>query len=135
MKSPGSSLRSRLNLSHFAIRFSGLTISFWVAVVVSGLLCFSSLKYALFPDITFPVVIVNASSVPLETALEVEAQLTNPLEQKLQSLPQNVTMRSTSYPGRSVISLEFPVGAALDDANQAVETALASLSLPDGAGV
>lgn len=134
MKSPASFVRDRLNLSHFAIRFSALTISFWIAVVVAGLLCFSSLKYALFPDITFPVVIVSASSAPLETALDVEAKLTNPLEEQLQALPQKVTMRSTSYPGRSVISLEFPVGAVLGDARQAVETALASVTLPEGAG-
>ena len=129
---PAPSLRERLNISKLAIRYSWLTMGFWIAVVVAGCLAFSSLKYALFPDITFPVVVVSAS-VPAETALATESQLTNPIEQQLAELPADVGTRSSTYPGRSVISLEFPVGADLAEANQLVESALAPLALPDGA--
>ena len=125
------SLRKQLNISRFAIRYAWLTMGFWLAVVVAGCLAFSSLKYALFPDITFPVVVVSAST-PTETALETETQLTNPIEQQLADLPDNVSTRSSTYPGRSVVSLEFPIGSDLGEANQTVETALASLTLPTG---
>ena len=128
------SLRERLNISHLAIRFSRLTIGVWLAVVVAGILCFSSLKYALFPDITFPVVVVSASA-PLDTALEVEATLTNPIEQQLQPLTDQAAVHSTSYPGRSVVRLEFPVGTNLDESRQAVEATLEAIALPENANL
>ncbi|MHC5827807.1 MAG: efflux RND transporter permease subunit, partial [Nostoc sp.] len=79
------SARELFNISKWAIKFSWLTVSFWIAVTVAGVLAFSSLKYALFPDITFPVVVVNATA-PLTTALDTEAKLTQPLEERLRSL-------------------------------------------------
>jgi multidrug efflux pump subunit AcrB len=69
---------NRYNLSRWAINHSWLTIGFWLAIAVAGLLALSSLKYALFPEVTFPVVIVNGT-VGLETAELTETQLTLPL--------------------------------------------------------
>jgi len=76
------SLRQRLNISRLAIQHPWLTINFWIAVSVAGLLAFSSLQYALFPDVTFPVVIIRASG-NFDTAIETETKLTNPLQKHL----------------------------------------------------
>lgn len=125
-------LRERFNISRLAIDYSWLTISFWIAVVVAGAFAFSSLKYALFPDITFPVVVVNASA-PLTTALDTEAKLTELLERQLQSLPRLDDIRSTTYPGQTVLSLSFEVGADLADSNRRVKAEIERLKLPSGA--
>lgn len=101
-------------------------------MTVAGILAFSSLKYALFPDITFPVVVVNASA-PLGTALDTEAQLTQPLEQSLSSLEGINEVRSSSYPGQTVVSLSFDVGTNLEESSRKVETALKQADLPQGA--
>jgi multidrug efflux pump subunit AcrB len=125
-------LREQFNISQLAIKFPWLSISFWLAVTVAGILAFTSLKYALFPDITFPVVVVNASA-PLKTALDTENQLTNPIEQQLKSLERLDESRSSSYPGQSVVSLSLAVGTNLENVSRQVETSLKNLKLPAGA--
>ncbi len=126
------SARERFNISKLAIQFSWVTLSFWIAVTVAGLLAFSSLKYALFPDVTFPVVVVNASA-PLTTAVDTEAKLTQPVEMRLRELPGLDDVRSSSYPGQSVVSLSFAVGTNLEKSTKEVETRLKQVSLTEGA--
>ncbi|NEP09305.1 MAG: efflux RND transporter permease subunit [Symploca sp. SIO2C1] len=123
------SLRERLNISRLAIAHPWLTVCFWLAVTVAGLFAFSSLKYALFPDITFPVVVVNAQA-PIETALETETKLTVPIEQQLQSLAGLDDTRSSTYSGQTVVSIAFDVGTNLESSTEAVETALQQAELP-----
>lgn len=125
------SLRERFNISKLAIQHPRLTVSFWLAVMIAGILAFSSLKYALFPDITFPVVVVNATA-PLSTALDTEAKLTQPIEQRLNSLEGLDKIRSSTYPGQTVVSLSFFVGTNLEKSTARVETELKQASLPEG---
>ena len=126
------SARELFNISKLAIQFSWLTVSFWIAVTVAGVLAFSSLKYALFPDITFPVVVVNATA-PLTTAVDTEAKLTQPLEERLRSLKGLENIRSSTYPSQTAVSLSFAVGTNLETSTKKVETALKQLTLPQGA--
>ncbi|BBD68492.1 acriflavin resistance protein [Nostoc commune NIES-4072] len=126
------SAREVFNISKLAIQFSWLTVSFWIAVTVAGVLAFSSLKYALFPDITFPVVVVNATA-PLTTALDTEAKLTKPLEERLRSLEGLENIRSSTYPSQTAVALSFAVGTNLETSTKKVETALKQLTLPQGA--
>ena len=128
------SLRSRFNISRFAIDYPWLTLGFWIAVSVAGLLAFSSLKYALFPDITFPVVVVNATATFSNTP-ETEAKLTQPLEKALQTLESQGLSgaRSSTYPGRTIVSLSFDVGTNLEQSIKRVDAKLKPLKLPNGA--
>ncbi|NEO20630.1 efflux RND transporter permease subunit [Moorena sp. SIO4A5] len=125
-------LRERFNISRLAIKYSRVTIGFWIAMVVAGLLAFSSLKYALFPDITFPVVVVNAQ-VPLETAVETEQKLTQPIEERLLPLAGLDQMVSSTYPGRTVVTLYFDVGTDLNSSSMEVEKTLWQIAIPEGA--
>lgn len=120
--------RSRLNLSALAIQYPRLTLGFWLALAVAGLLALSTLKYGLFPEVTFPVVIVNAT-VPQTTVTATETQLTQPLEQALTSLPQT-TLYSTTYAGRSLISVAFDAGLNLEQSTEQVKQQLAGVQVP-----
>ncbi len=131
---PKATLRERFNVSRLVIAHPWLTIGFWIAVTVAGVLAFSSLKYALFPDITYPVVVVNATA-PLQTALETETQLTQPLEQRLGSLKELDDIRSSTYPGQTTVSISFNVGTDLEQSNARVRIALNRLPLPVGANL
>ncbi|MEO1347704.1 MAG: efflux RND transporter permease subunit [Cyanobacteria bacterium J06635_15] len=122
------SIRERLNLSRLAIQHSWLTVCCWLAIAIAGLFAFSTLKYALFPDITFPVVVVNATA-DIATALDSESQLTMPLEQQLQPLDGLNKITSTTTAGRTVITLRFKVGTVLADSTAAVEQAIAGVEL------
>ncbi|MEO0647488.1 MAG: efflux RND transporter permease subunit, partial [Cyanobacteria bacterium J06650_10] len=131
-KAPASadrSVRSRFNISKFAIQHSKLTVCFWLVIAVAGMLAFSSLKYALFPDVTFPVVVVNAIT-PVEDVITSENTLSIPLEQQLSSLENLKTIASSTTAGRSVANLRFRVGTALDAATAAVEEAITQTNLP-----
>jgi multidrug efflux pump subunit AcrB len=124
-----SSSRERFNISRWAIAFPWLTIGFWLAITVAGIMAFSSLKYALFPDVSFPVVVVTAQTPP-KAALETEKTLTVPIEQALQGIAQVENLTASTYPGQAAVSLAFRVGTNLETASQQVETALQSLQLP-----
>lgn len=124
--------RQRWNVSRWALAYPHWTIGVWLAIAVAGLIAFGSLKYALFPDVTFPVVIVNATA-PFETALQTELDLVNPLEQRLQSLVNVEGQRSAIYPGRTAISLAFRVGGNLTQAEAEVKQLLRNAPLPKGA--
>lgn len=131
---PKVSGREKFNISRVAIAHPRLTIGFWIAVVVAGLLAFSSLKYALFPNITFPVVVVSASS-NLPQATEVEAKVTIPIEKSLENIPKRKSTNSSSFPQQSLVNLSFQVGTNLEAAEQQVNDALQPLPLPEGTKV
>ncbi len=124
-----TSLRERFNISRLAINHPRLTVAFWLALVVVGAVAASSLKFALFPDITYPVVVVQAAA-PIDGAEQTEAQLTLPIEQALRALPGTSDVGSTTYPGQVVVNVPFDVGSDLEASRQTVEAALKTLKLP-----
>jgi multidrug efflux pump subunit AcrB len=124
-----SSLRQRLNLSRWAIAHPWLTVGFWIAVMVAGLFALSSLKYALFPDVTFPVVVVQAQT-DAESAIATEEALTLTLEEALNDLDDLEQYRSTTYPGSAIANLEFEVGTNLADATAKVRAELNAVQFP-----
>ncbi|AIE75219.1 MULTISPECIES: efflux RND transporter permease subunit [unclassified Synechocystis] len=118
----------RWNLSHWAIDHPRFTIGFWLAIAVAGLLAFSSLKYALFPEVSFPVVIVQSSGTGLDLT-QTEQKLTVPLEEKLLTIA-DADVQSFTYPGQTVVSVIFLMGQSLEEATTAVEQSLRGVMLP-----
>ena len=127
-----TSWQSRLNISLWALRNPALTIAFWLGVAVAGILAFSSLRYNLFPDISFPIVLVDASA-PLEDIYTTETQLTLPLEERLQGLEHLESYESSTYSGRSIVQLRFGVGKKLQESYLSTELQLKGVSLPPDA--
>ncbi|MDJ0714012.1 MAG: efflux RND transporter permease subunit [Prochloraceae cyanobacterium] len=124
------SFRELFNISRLAIQHSWLVICFWLAVTVAGLFAFSSLKYALFPDVTFPVVIVRGEA-PLETTLSTESQLTKPLEKSLESLKsEGLDILSHTYPGQAAVSIIFDGSSTLKASTEKVTTLVKQAVLP-----
>ena len=124
-----SSLRARFNISRLAINHPRLTVLFWLALMVAGAWAAGSLKYALFPDVVSPVVVVQATA-PIQDAEQTEAQLTRPIEQAVRALKGTSDVASTTYPGQTVVQVPFDVGSDLDASRRAVEAALKPLALP-----
>ena len=126
------SARESFNISKLAIKFSWLTVCFWIGIAVAGVLSLSSLKYALFPDITFPVVVVNVQA-PLTSALDTEEKLTKPLEESLKSLVGLEDIRSSTYPGQTAVVSSFVVGTNLETATNKISQIVNQLNLPKNA--
>ena len=128
-KTTPTSARESFNISKLAIKFSWLTVCFWIGITVSGVLAFSSLKYALFPDITFPVVVVTAQA-PLTNTLDTEEKLTKPIEESLKSLVGLEDIRSSTYPGQTAVVSSFIVGTNLKTATSKISQIVNQLNLP-----
>ncbi len=124
--------RARFNISRLAIRYPIVTYVVWLAVVIGGVVAFLSLKYTLLPDIAFPVVVVTATNDE-PTAQRTERDLTIPLEARLAHVGENA-IRSSTYAGRTEISLAYDVGASLDERERVVRDALVGLgsTVPSG---
>jgi len=123
-------MRNRFNISKYAIKYAWLTLIVWLVISIAGIFAFSSLKYALFPDVTFPVVVINASG-NTTTPTEAETKITKPLEQQLKGLEGLSSMRSSTYLNRAVISLGFDVGTDLETSTKKVEAIANQVKLPE----
>ncbi|HEY0798424.1 MAG TPA: efflux RND transporter permease subunit [Candidatus Baltobacteraceae bacterium] len=110
-----------MSLASFSIRNLWLTVGFWAVVSAAGAFAFSELKYALFPDIAFPVVVVTARSFVDSDAPSTETDVTGPLEAWLRTVGGLSSMQSLTYPGLVTIQLNFDPGNDLDKARQDVE--------------
>ncbi len=122
-------VRERFNISRVCIAHPRIVIGFWIGVIVAGILAFGSLKYALFPEVTFPVVVVTTTA-PISTATDMELNVTLPIENQVKSIEGVYDFRSSTYGGRSIISLAFLVGTSLEASTNQVETILKTVQLP-----
>ncbi len=120
------------NLSWWAIKHFRITIAFWLVIAVAGIFAFNSLKYALFPDITFPVIVIRAES-GLEQVVEVEQNLTIPIESSVKALPGLSDIESTIYPRQTIVSLLFDTGTNIKNAENDVRNVLERISFPEDA--
>jgi multidrug efflux pump len=90
------------NLSEWVLKHRSFT-SFMIALVVlGGMFAYYRLGQMEDPPFTFRIMVVK-TLYPGATALEVEQQLTDRLEKKIQELPNLDYLRSYSKPGESVI--------------------------------
>ena len=132
MKPPSPSLRERLNISRLALAHPRRTVVVWVLVSLAGLVAYSQLSLALFPDVTFPLVVITADAPGLAPAAAEEA-VTLPLERRITTLRELKRLESSTSAGKVVIEAEFEVGVSLREARRRVDSALAGIVLPGGA--
>ncbi len=90
------------NLSEWALSHQQLVLYFIAALMVSGVFAYINLGQAEDPDFTIKVIVIN-TQWPGATAEEVERQVTDRIEKKLQETPWLDHIRSYSRPGESMI--------------------------------
>jgi hydrophobe/amphiphile efflux-1 (HAE1) family protein len=120
-----------MTLSDISIKRPVLTWMMMLALVVAGALGFQRLGVDHFPPMEFPVVMVIAN---LEGASPegMEEDVTDVLEENLNTISGVRSLRSTTLAGVSQIFVEFELGSDLDEAIQDVrdEVAKARRMLP-----
>ena len=92
----------RLNLSEWALEHQSFILFSIIALALAGVLSYLELGQAEDPAFTFKVMVVR-TLWPGATAREVEQQVTERLEKKLQEVPWFDYARSYSKPGESLI--------------------------------
>lgn len=94
--------KSRFNLSEWALKNQVLVLYLMLMLTIAGALAYSKLGQSEDPPFTFKVMLVR-STWPGASAVEVEQQLTDKLEKKLQEVPNLYYTSSYSRPGESLI--------------------------------
>ena len=92
----------RTNLSELALRNSTLTVFFMMVLTLAGIFAYFSLGRGEDPPFTIKQMVVSAAW-PGATAREVEQQVTDKIETKLQELPFFYNVTSYTKPGETVI--------------------------------
>jgi len=127
---PGQTVRRLLSVSAIAIDFPRTTVALWTLLSIAGFFAFAHLKLALFPDITFPVIVVSATSKTIDVGRNEAGTVA--LERTLGALPGVTRMHSMTYPQFAVVDLAFDVSAPPDRRRQQVADALRTVKLPAG---
>jgi len=96
----------RFNLSAAALRYRELTLFFLLAIALAGAASFFRLGQREDPDFAFRGMVVR-TLWPGATAAQVDRQITDRIEKKLQETPYYKFTRSYSKPGESLIVLEL----------------------------
>ncbi|MDP3087880.1 MAG: efflux RND transporter permease subunit [Methylotenera sp.] len=93
---------SRFNLSVWALNHQTIVLYFMMVLTIAGLFSYTSLGQSEDPPFTFKVMLVR-TSWPGASALEIEKQITDKLEKKLQETPHLDYTSSYSRAGESLI--------------------------------
>ncbi len=104
-----------MNISEVAIKRPVFTVMVTVALLVLGFMGFARLGSDLFPDVSFPAVVVTVP-YPGAGPAEVESLVTKPLEDFVVSLNGIDRVRSFSREGSSMLFIMFHLGVDVKDA-------------------
>ncbi len=97
-------MSGRLNLSAWALQHRSMVLYLIIVLTVAGAFSFFHLGRAEDPDFTFKIMVVR-TLWPGATAHEVEQELTERIEKKLQETPYIDMLRSASRAGESLVFL------------------------------
>ena len=123
-----------MNLSALSVRRGVAVGMVFLMVVGFGLLSLSRLKLDLFPDISFPTVVVITAYDGASPG-DMEILVTDPIEEAVSGVERVETVGSESRQGLSVVQVEFDWEADMEQAETEVRRALDTVEafLPDDA--
>lgn len=104
-----------MNISSLSINRPVLASVLSIIVVLFGIIGFMYLGIREFPSVDPPIITVS-TSYPGANADVIESQITEPLEESINSVPGIRTISSTSSDGKSTIVVEFDLSINLDNA-------------------
>jgi HAE1 family hydrophobic/amphiphilic exporter-1 len=104
-----------MTLSSVAIKRPVFTVMVTVAMLVLGIVSFGRLGSDLFPDVTFPAVVVTVP-YPGASPAEVESLVTKPVEDAVVGINGIDRVRSFSREGSALVFVLFTLGTDVKDA-------------------
>ncbi|MBK5276567.1 MAG: efflux RND transporter permease subunit [Desulfuromonadales bacterium] len=116
---------------HWSLNHRLVVIVAWTLVAVLGVIAFLRLPLDAFPDTT-PVQVQVNTVAPALSPLEIERQISAPLEQAISGLPKLKEVRSTSRFGMSQVTVIFEDGTDIYLSRQVVMERVQGVALPSG---
>jgi multidrug efflux pump len=117
MNQPVRESSSGFNLSAAALKYRELTLFFLIAIALGGVAAYFQLGQREDPDFTFRGMVIR-TLWPGATAEQVDRQLTDRIEKKLQEIPYYKFTTTYSKPGESLIIIELLDTASAKDVPQ-----------------
>ena len=115
------------------LRYRPVVLLATAVLALVGLLSLARLPFDAFPDTT-PVQVQVNTTAPALSPIELERQVTFPVEQAISGLPGLTEVRSISKFGFSQVTAIFDDDTDIYLARQVVSERLATAELPDGVG-
>lgn len=120
-----------MNLIDLSIRRPVFAWILMSAMIIFGAISLNRLGVSQMPDVDFPILSVSVSYEGAAPEV-VEAELIDPIEEKLLAIEGIKEMRSSASQGSGRVTLEFDINRNVDVALQEVQTALSGFRLPPG---
>ncbi len=123
-----------LSLSSISIRRPVLATVMSLTIVLFGILGYNYLGVREYPNVTPPIITVSTDYTGADGSL-IETQITEPLEETINSISGIRTLSSVSRDGRSTITVEFQLSRELEAAANDVRSKVAQArgQLPEDA--
>ncbi len=121
-----------MSISELSIKRPIFITCLLLLILVLGFFSFMKIPVDLFPDVTFPVVVVN-TPYPGAAPREIETLVSKPLEEELGTIAGVKTVRSVNREGLSLVVAEFTLETDVKYAEQQVRDKVGSArrKLPD----
>ena len=103
-----------------------------IIITVSGIYSSTKMKTETIPDITIPYLMVM-DVYPGATPEKVMGDISIPIEKAVEGLEDVKSVYSNSYSNMSSIQVEYEYGIDMDEAKRALQSALDTIDLPEGA--
>ena len=116
---------------HWSLNHRLVVILAWALIAVMGAVAFLRLPLDAFPDTT-PVQVQVNTVAPALSPLEIERQISAPLEQAISGLPKLKEVRSASRFGMSQVTVIFEDGTDIYLSRQVVMERVQGVALPQG---
>ena len=118
------------------VRFRGPIFFFLIVLSFAGIYAAQQVPISVFPDTNFPRVVIGVDNgvMPVE---QMQVTITKPIEDAVNSVPDLVTVRSTTSRGSAEVSLIFDWGADMFRTLQLVDAAIGKVrqTLPSTATI
>ena len=125
-------IKRKFGLTRWAVRNRNTIYILIVTLIVFGIWAYNRMPKELFPEVNYPTIFVQ-TVYPGNSARDIENLVTDPLERELKGIDNLKDLKSISAQDVSMIFVEFPANANIDDALQDVKDAVerAKPDLPD----
>ncbi|HLH74379.1 MAG TPA: efflux RND transporter permease subunit, partial [Chloroflexota bacterium] len=115
-----------MKITHFSIRNPLVVAALTLALALYGIATYFSLGVSLFPEVSFPNVVVTTVDAGADPAT-IETQVTKPIEDAVAGLQNIDTITSVSSEGLSQVNVQFTTAANPNLVSVDVERAVNSV--------
>ncbi len=115
-----------MNLSALSIKRPIFITCIVALMLILGVISLGKMPVDLFPDVTFPIVAVQVT-YPGASPIDLEKQVSKPLEDELGSLSGLKNMTSNNLDSAAIIILEFKLGTDIKEAEQQIRNRIGNI--------